>query len=75
MTKPYLGWVAPRESRLSSTDSRDITNTPFGILTFDRAGGCNGRDALCVNAGRTGVCIPPANFVPGAVFSSDHGIV
>lgn len=50
-------------------------NTPTGTLTLDRDGGCNGRDALCVNAGRNGVGIPPANFVPGAVFSSDHGIV
>lgn len=53
-------------------------NTPTGFLTFDRAGGCNGRHALVssVNAGRTlGGDIYPANFVPGAVFHLDHGNV
>lgn len=51
-------------------------NTPTGPFAADRAGGChNGRDALCVNAGRLGDAATPANFVPGAVFSSDHGIV
>lgn len=48
-------------------------NTPTGTLTLDRDAGCNGRDALCVNAGRNGVGIPPANFAPVAVFSLDHG--
>lgn len=51
-------------------------NTPTGLPTFDRAGGCNGRDALCVNAGRVlGAYRNSANFVPGAIFFSVHGIV
>lgn len=52
-------------------------NTPTGPFTVDRAGGCNGRHALVssVNAGRGGVVITPANFVPGAVYSLDHGVM
>lgn len=53
-------------------------NTPTGLSTFDRAGGCNGRHASAsavVNAGRLGGITKPANFVPGAIFFSVHGIV
>lgn len=49
--------------------------TPTGLSTADRAGGCNGRHALnfSVNAGRKLGATLPANFVPGAVFSFNHG--
>ena len=48
-------------------------NTPTGLSTADRAGGCNGRHALSsVNAGRLGGDILPANFVPGAFSLHSH---
>jgi hypothetical protein len=49
-------------------------NTPTGLPTADSDGGRNGRDALCVNAGRTsGAHHIPANPVNVAIFSLDHG--
>lgn len=56
-----------------------ITNTPTGLSTADRDGGCNGRDALDaagVNAGRKlGEGTSPVNLANVAIFPSVHGMM